>query len=37
MKVKSGIILEAIEMADDNYIYFEDLEDSKLVKCRPNI
>lgn len=37
MKVKSGVILEANEMADDNYIYFGDLEDSKLVKCRPII
>ena len=26
MKVKLGVILDAIEMADDNYTYFLDLE-----------
>lgn len=31
MKVKLGIILDAIEMADDNYTYFLDLETGESV------
>jgi len=31
MKVKLGVILDAIEMADDNYTYFLDLETGKSV------
>ena len=31
MKVKIGVILDAIEMADDNYTYFLDLETGESV------
>lgn len=31
MKVKLGVILDAIEMADDNYTYFLDLETGESV------
>ena len=31
MKVKLGVILDAIEMADDNYTYFLDLETGEIL------
>lgn len=36
MKVKSGVILDAIEMADDNYTYFLDLETEKVCSLQMN-